>query len=60
MKTMVHSLDRDTDSFKIVTGVLQGDILATFLFIICLDYVLWTSKDLIKEKGFTLNKAKNR
>ena len=32
--------DGDTDYFDIVAGVLQGDTLAPYLFIICLDYVL--------------------
>ena len=43
-----------TDFFDMVAGVLQGDTLAPFLFIICLDYVLRTSIDLIKENGFKL------
>ena len=30
----------ETDYFDIVTGVLQGDALAPYLFIICLDYSL--------------------
>ena len=30
-----------TDYFDIVAGVLPGDTLAPYLFIICLDYVLW-------------------
>ena len=33
---------RSTDYFDIVAGVLQGDTLAPYLFIICLDYVLTT------------------
>ena len=53
MKVMVCSLDGDTNFFNLVTGVLQGYILATYLSIICLDYILWTSVDLIKENGFT-------
>ena len=44
----------------IVAGVLQGDTLAPYLFIICLDYVLWTSVDLIKENGFTLAKERSK
>ena len=44
----------------IVTGVLQGDMLAPYLFIICIDYVLQTSVDLMKENGFTLAKARSR
>ena len=53
-------MNGDTDSFDIVAGVLQGDSLAPYLFIICLDYVLQTSLDLMKEKGFTLEKARIR
>ena len=52
-KIRVRSLDGDTDLFYIIAGVLQGDILASYLFIICLYYVLRTSIDLIKENGFT-------
>ena len=51
----VHSLDGDTDSFDIVTGVLQGDTLAPYLFI-CLDYVLRTSIDLMKENSFNYSR----
>ena len=39
-KLKVCSLDGDTDYFNIVAGVLQGDALAPYLFIICLDNVL--------------------
>ena len=46
--------------FDIVAGVLQGDTLATYLFIICLDYVLRTSIYLMKENGFKLAKARSR
>ena len=43
---------------KLVAGVLQRDTLAPFLFIICLDYVLRTSIDKIKENEFKLTKKK--
>ena len=45
----VRSPGVDTECFDIVAGVLQGDTLAPYLFIICLDYVLRTSIDKIKE-----------
>ena len=46
-KVKVRSPDRDTDFFDLVAGMLQGDILAPYLFIICLEYVLRTSIDLM-------------
>ena len=39
-KVKVRSPDGDTEYFDIVAGVLQGDTLAPYLFIIFLDYVL--------------------
>ena len=59
-KVKVRSPDGDTDYFDIVAGVLQGDTLAPYLFIICLDYVLRTSIDKIKENGFELTKKRRR
>ena len=56
----VRSPDGDTDFFDIVAGVLQGYLLAPYLFVICLDYVLRTSIDLIKEDGFMRKKARSR
>ena len=50
----------DTEYFDIVAGVLQGDTLAPYLFIICLDYVLRTSIDKIKENGCELTKKRSR
>ena len=55
---MVHSFD--TNFFDIVTVVLLGDLLAPYLFIICLDYTLQISIDFIKENGFTLKKTRSR
>ena len=60
MKAKVRSLDGDTDYFNIVAGVLQGDTLAPYLFITCLDYVLRTSTDLMKDNGFKLAKESSR
>jgi exonuclease III len=56
----VRSPDGDTDFFDIIAGVLQGDTLAPFLFIVCLDYVLRTSVDKAKHLGFTLTKSRSR
>ena len=41
----------ETDFFDIVAGVLQGVSLVPYLFIICLDYMLQISVDLMKENG---------
>ena len=46
--------------FGIVAGGVQGDTLAPYLFIICLDYVLRTSIDLMKENSFKLAKERSR
>ena len=59
-KVKVLSPNGDTDYFDIVAGVLQGDTLAPYLFIICLDYVLRTSIDKIKGNGFELTKKRRR
>ena len=55
-KAMVHSPDWDTEFFVIVTGFLRGDILAPYMSIFCLDYVLRKPIDLTKENGFVLKK----
>ena len=59
-KVKVRSPDGDTEYFDIVAGALQGDTLAPYLFIICLDYVLRTSIDKIKENGLELTKKRSR
>ena len=60
MKVKVRSLDGDTEYFDVVAGVLQRDTLAPYLFIICLNFVLRMSIDLIKENGFKLAKERSR
>ena len=55
-KVEVRSADGDTDYFD----VLQGDSLAPYLFIICLDYVLRKSIDIMKDNGFKLAKERSR
>ena len=59
-KVKVRSPDGDTDYFDIVAGVLQGDTLTPYLFIICLDYLLRTSIDKIKENSIKLTKERSR
>ena len=54
-KVKVRSPDGDTEYFDIVARVLQGETLAPYLFIICLDYVLR-----IRENGFELKKKRSR
>ena len=56
----VRSPDGDTEYFDIVVGVLQEVTLPPYLFIICLDYVLRTSIDKIRENGFELTKRRSR
>ena len=56
----VRSPDGDTDYFDIASGVQQGDTLAPYLFIICLDYMLRTSNDKIEENGLKLTKEKRK
>ena len=59
-KVKDHSPDGDTDYFDIVAGVLQGHTLSPYVFIICLDYVLRTSRDKMKDNGFMLKKERSR
>jgi len=40
LQAKVCSPDGDTDLFKMLAGVMQGDTLAPFLFVIILDYAL--------------------
>ena len=59
-KVKPRSPDGDTDYFDIVAGLLQGDTLAPYLFIIYLDYVLRTSIDKMKDSSFKLTKERSR
>ena len=55
-KVKVLSPDGDTEYFDIVAG----DTLAPYLLIICLDYVLRTLINKIRENGFELTKKRSR
>ena len=49
MKAMVYLPDGNIDFFNNVAGILQGNILKPYMFILFLDYRLQTSIDGIKE-----------
>ena len=59
-KVKVHSTIGDTDYFDTVAGLLQGDTLAPYLFIISLDFVLRMSIDIMKENGLKITKERSR
>ena len=53
--------DAETDEFSIQAGVLQGDTLAPYIFIVVLDYCLRTAIDGREEHlGFTIKPRKIR
>ena len=53
--------DGETDEFEIFAGVLQGDTLAPYLFIITLDYCLRSAIDGREEDlGFTVRPRRSR
>ena len=51
----ILSTDGETPSFPIMAGILQGDTLAPFLFIIVVDYVMRISVDTMPDKGYQLH-----
>ena len=51
--------DRLTEIFKIPAGVLQGDTLAPYLFIIVIDYIMSLVTDNANH-GFTITPARSR
>ena len=59
-KAKVVSPDGDTEMFDIHAGVLQGDTLAPFLFILVLDYVLRISVDSLNNKGIQLTAQQSK
>ena len=61
LQAKVVSPDGDTEMFKILAGVMQGDTLAPFIFVTVLDYAL--SKAIIgkeEELGLTLRPRRSR
>ena len=53
-KASVQTPDGETDTFPILAGILQGDTLAPFLFILVVDYVMRISVDKSYDRGFLL------
>ena len=53
-------MDGDTDYFNILAGALQGDTLAPYLLIICLDYMLRMSIDIMKDNSSKLAKERSK
>ncbi|XP_072046557.1 uncharacterized protein [Amphiura filiformis] len=59
-KAKVISPDGETDLFEILAGVLQGDTLAPYLFVIVLDFALRIAIEGNEEElGFHLEKRRN-
>ena len=50
----------DMDGFVIDPGSLQRDRLISYKLIICQDYILQTSIDLLKENDFSLKKKSQK
>lgn len=60
-KAKVLSPDGNTEEFHITAGVLQGDTLAPYLFVIMIDYALrMATMEREEELGFTINKRKSK
>ena len=61
LKARVTSPDGETDYFKIYAGVMQGDTLAPFLFVIVLDYAMRRAiQGKEEELGFTIHPRRGR
>ena len=58
-KSTILTPDGETKHFDILAGILQGDNLAPFLFIIVIDYIMRVSVDRIKECGLLYQPRKS-
>ena len=56
--SFVQTLDGPTKEFFTTTGILQGDTLAPYLFVIVVDYLLRQSIDTLKSKGIDIMPSK--
>ena len=60
-RARILSPDGETEFFKILAGVLQGDTLAPYLFTIVIDYIMrLTIEDKSSQLGFTLHPRRSR
>ena len=59
-KAKVVTPDGTTEEFDILAGVLQGDTLAPFLFVIVLDYALRKATANYEHLGFTITPRRSR
>ena len=55
----IITADGLTEAFRILAGVMQGDTLAPYLFVIIIDYVMSTAID-TENDGFTITPARSR
>ena len=58
-KSTIFTPDGETEHFDILAGILQGDTLAPFLFIIVIDYIMRVSVDTMKENGLLYQPRKS-
>lgn len=56
----VITADGMTEIFEILAGVLQGDTLAPYLFVIVVDYIMTVAIDNVPDVGFTIKPARSR
>ncbi len=61
LKAKVVSPDGDTEFFEILAGVMQGDTLAPYLFVIVLDYAMRKATEGREEElGLTIKERQSR
>ena len=56
--SFVQTLDGSTKEFFTSTGILQGDTLVPYLFVIVVNYLLRQSIDTLKSKGIDIMPSK--
>jgi hypothetical protein len=59
-KAKVRTADGLTEIFEILAGVLQGDTLAPYLFVIVIDYIMTVVIADVPDTGFTVKPARSR